>query len=184
MLALMGVLAVVVLDTQRVSAATIDTVSAGFLHTCAVTTTGGVKCWGRGTDGQLGDGNTTNSNVPVAIINPFTLADHDAEIKLAIENLSAGGGAAAALADIAAKLDADLDDSVSSRASQSSVDALGTDVDSLGTDIGSVETKVDALGDAANALSDRVDDLEAKLDEILELRSTPGGSGGAPKGKP
>lgn len=115
------------------------------------------------------------------------MADHDAEIKLAIENLAAGGGDAAALADIEAK----LDDSVSSRASQASVDSLGTDigsvytkVDALGTDVGSVDAKVDARGTDVDTLSDRVDDLEVKLDEILELLSAPGGSGSAPKGKP
>lgn len=35
-------------------------VSAGFEHSCAVTTTGGVVCWGEGGNGRLGYGNTND----------------------------------------------------------------------------------------------------------------------------
>jgi uncharacterized repeat protein (TIGR01451 family) len=46
-------------------------IAAGYYHTCALTTSGTVKCWGYNSYGELGDGTTTNSNVPVNVLGTF-----------------------------------------------------------------------------------------------------------------
>ena len=58
--------------------ANISQISAGDGRTCAVTSGGGVKCWGGGTNGRLGNDGTDNKAHPVDVVaesgSPFSLS--------------------------------------------------------------------------------------------------------------
>jgi alpha-tubulin suppressor-like RCC1 family protein len=68
-------------------------VAAGGLMTCAVTESGGVKCWGHNFFGELGDGTNTSSAIPVNVSGLATGVDH---VSLGYEHacaVTAGGSA-------------------------------------------------------------------------------------------
>jgi len=46
----------------------VKALSVGLAFTCAITAEGAVQCWGRNSSGQLGNGSTTDSDVPVQVM--------------------------------------------------------------------------------------------------------------------
>jgi len=62
-------------------------ISVGSAYTCALFSSGGVKCWGYNSRGQLGDGTTTNRDTPV----------HPIGLSIGVAEFSAGPGHSCAI---------------------------------------------------------------------------------------
>lgn len=64
----------------------VQAIAAGNYHTCVLTTSGGVRCWGQNKYGQLGDGTTTDRSRPPA-----------SDVLTGIQAITAGVGHSCAL---------------------------------------------------------------------------------------
>ncbi len=53
--------------TTTVPLANVVEIDAGTTHTCALIDDGTVRCWGLGSNGQLGNGDTESSAIPVQV---------------------------------------------------------------------------------------------------------------------
>lgn len=54
-------------DSGALAGRRVVAVSVGWSHTCAIDAADGLFCWGRNSDGQLGDGTTVDRTSPVAV---------------------------------------------------------------------------------------------------------------------
>ena len=60
--------------TMTVVAIRLTSVAAGSFHSCGLTASGAAYCWGFNQDGELGDGSTTASSIPVAVTGGLTFS--------------------------------------------------------------------------------------------------------------
>jgi len=63
-----GIIMVLAFSVEAEAQTGVVSLALGAAHTCIVTSDGGVKCWGQGSLGQLGDGTTMFRITPVDVI--------------------------------------------------------------------------------------------------------------------
>jgi len=73
-------------------AQTVIELTAGERHSCAITSTGAIYCWGDNGFGQLGDGGTTSSHQPVRVSTTFPALQVGAGADHTCAVLDLGGG--------------------------------------------------------------------------------------------
>ncbi len=57
----------VMVDGGALTGQSVTQIAVGFAHTCALIADGSVACWGENGDGQLGTGNSIDTNLPVLV---------------------------------------------------------------------------------------------------------------------
>ncbi|HWJ96899.1 MAG TPA: hypothetical protein VNQ33_02000, partial [Acidimicrobiales bacterium] len=66
---------------------TIASIDVGYSHSCALATDGTIGCWGSNSDGQLGNGTTTDSAVPVAVKTMDTALEGKTPVEVSVGQL-------------------------------------------------------------------------------------------------
>ena len=110
--------------------------SAGRRHACVLTGAGGIKCWGQGEYGKLGDGTNATHNIPVDVIG----------LRAEATDIAAGGAHTCALLDDATvqcwgwNQNGQLGDDTHGNALWSPVDVTGLRADAIAIFAGSTHT--------------------------------------------